>query len=71
MNWIAGNRMKRLDSLPSLVLDSMEGPLGRAVIKAGYELTPRNLMQYWNCGGIDVQEFLSRLERVSQPPSEC
>ena len=51
------NDETKLHDLPNSEVDSRSSELGRRVSAAGYDETPRGLINKWNCWDITVGEF--------------
>lgn len=53
---------KILYNLDNSLVDQMSGPLYEAIRAAGFDVTPRNLINTLNCWDATVGEFLELLK---------
>jgi hypothetical protein len=55
-----------LFDLPDSVLDRCDGPIWEVMRAAGYDGSPRVVINHWDCWGLTVGEFLEQLRATSE-----
>lgn len=64
-------RLEKLHNLADWHVDNTGSELTAAVRTAGYDISPRNLINGWNAWNMTVQDFLSALYASSKTASKC
>jgi hypothetical protein len=54
-----------LHNLPEYEVDNSGSGLSKAVKGAGYDVSPRNLINGWNCWNTTVEDFLKQLSETN------